>query len=247
MGDVYEGDEGEIGWESLPGLFPGLGDAERWLPLLRRHAELLRESAPRVSTTTVDPLAMAGRLYAESLETLRIVQQYAGAQDEPLVVDVGSGGGFPGLVFAMVMPGWRVALVESLRKRASLLGEAANALGLENVEVIASRAEEAGRGPLRDTAQIVTARAVAELRELVEYVGPFAEPGGLIALPKGSRLPEEVAAAGHAMDELGLVQMDQVRCRPEASATPWTLLLRKEKLTPGRYPRRPGIPHKRPL
>lgn len=238
-------------WDTLPHAFPSLEQSERWLPLLKRHAQLLLESAARVSTTSVDDADVATRLFGESLETLRIIleHQRGRANDAQIlhVVDVGSGGGFPGLVFASVMPSWQLTLVESLQKRASLLEEIAAELKLDNVAVVASRAEDAGRGPLRDTADLVTARAVAALPELVEYTAPFARTGGQIALPKGSRLTNELADARRAMQELQVSLTAQVRCRPEVSATPWTLLLTKEAATPARYPRRPGIPRKRPL
>lgn len=237
-------DHSSLLWEDLPGLFPAFAEPTRWLPLLKQHHALLRAAESRVRVTAVPPEASVGRLYAESLELLRIAVEHGASGP---VVDVGSGGGFPGLVVAIVREDWDVALVESLEKRAALLSEMATALGLTNVTVHAARAEQAGRGPLRDSAGLVTARAVAELRELLEYTAPFAAPGGVLALPKGSGLPAEVDAAATAMEELAVAEPMTVAMREEVSATPWTFLARKRGATPGRYPRRPGIPAKRPL
>lgn len=234
------------GWEWLGEQFAELNGAERWLPLLQSHSDLLSRAADRVQTTTVGSEQAITRLYGESLELLRIIRGRV-TNAPKRVVDVGSGGGFPGLVFAAVEPTWELVLVESLHKRAALLEDMAASLGLSNVSVVAARAEEAGRGSLRESADLVTAKAVAELRVLVEYVGPLARPGGLVALPKGSRLVEEMRVAGAAMEALQLRVVEQVACRDEVSATPWALLLEKTGTTPERYPRRPGMPQKRPL
>lgn len=231
-------------WEALPDLFPGVPGASRWLPLLRRHASLLAEAAPRVRVTSVPAAEAVRRQYAESLELFALLR----TEREPdLLVDVGSGGGFPGLVIAIVAPEVRVHLVEPLRKRAALLDELATSLALANVVVHPLRAEEAGRGPLRDSAAAVTARAVAPLRELLEYAAPLARPGGLLALAKGSALHSELATAGAACRELGLAFHRAAAMRPEISATMRVAFFAKTGATPDRYPRRPGVPARRPL
>jgi 16S rRNA (guanine527-N7)-methyltransferase len=120
-------------------------------------------------------------------------------------------------------------------------------MGLENVTIHAVRAEEAGRSRLRDSADIVTARAVAGLRELLEYTAPLCRTGGVLALPKGSGLSPEAAAAGHALAELGVSSDGAVPMRGEVSQQLSVALFRKERPTPDRYPRRAGVPAKRPL
>jgi 16S rRNA (guanine527-N7)-methyltransferase len=233
-----------LSWDALPGLFPGFAASGRWLPLLVRHAALLAEAAPRVRVTSVPPAEAIRRHYAESLELFRLIRERS---DADALADVGSGGGFPGLVAAAVEPGLVVHLVEPLKKRASLLSEMAVALGLANVRVYPLRAEEAGRGPLRDAVPIVTARAVADLSELLEYTAPLSATGGLLALPKGSALAAELVAAGPAMAALGVSSPEVVPMRPEVSTASAILFLRKHGLTPERFPRRPGVPGHRPL
>ncbi|MGE5595653.1 MAG: 16S rRNA (guanine(527)-N(7))-methyltransferase RsmG [Hyphomicrobiales bacterium] len=236
--------EVKFAWDELPARFPGFRDPGRWLPLLQHHQRLIEASAGRVRVTAVAPDEAVRRHYAESLELLRIVRAHTPAG--PLV-DVGSGGGFPGLAIAAVEPETPVHLVEPLQKRARFLQDAAAELGLANVQVHAMRAEDAGRGPLRNSAAVVTARAVAELRELLEYTAPLAAPGALLAFPKGSALPGELEAARHALSELGCEFLASEPMRPEISPTVSVALIRKAAPTPAAYPRRAGIPHKRPL
>lgn len=231
-------------WDDLPRIFPTFEDSERWLAKLRRHAELLEAAADRVRVSSVPAEALVRRQYAESLELLRMVLE----RTQPRrVVDVGSGGGFPGIVFAVVMPSVEVHLVEPLQKRARLLREVAGELGLGNVLVHAVRAEEAGRGELRDSAGVVTARAVAELRELLEYTAPLAGQGGILALPKGSGAREEVEQAESAATKLHCGYTGVERMRPVVSETLSVVFYEKRGATAGAYPRRAGVPGKRPL
>ncbi len=230
-----------LAWESLPELFPDLVEPERWLPLLRRHAQLLAESP--VQTTTVKGETVVARHYAESLEAYRL----AGSPEEGVVVDVGSGGGFPGLVIAAIAPEVEVHLVEARRKRAELLGSMAEALGLARVTVHGERAEEAGRGTLRERADLVIARAVAPLPVLLEYTAPLAATGGTVAAVKGSRGEAELAEAGAALAALNCEHAGTEAMRSEVAGQMRVLLFRKLGATEARYPRRPGMPSKRPI
>jgi len=100
-------------------------------------------------------------------------------EDARSLVDVGSGGGLPGLPLKLARPELRLVLVEANRKKAAFLTHAAAVLGLRGVEVVALRAEEAGRLPrLRDTFDVATARALAAMPVLVELCLPFVRPGG---------------------------------------------------------------------
>lgn len=234
----------KIDWQDLPKLFPLYEDPGRWLQLLQRHAALITDATPRVRVTSVPADEVVRRHYAESLELLRVLEV---AGPITAAVDVGSGGGYPGLVIAAVRDDAEIHLIEPLQKRARLLTELADALGLKNVTVHAVRAEDAGRSGLRDASPVVTARAVAELRVLLEYTAPLAADGGVIALPKGSGLDEELVACAHAMNELGLEFESETPMRSEISETLRVALFRKSATTDARYPRRPGIPAKHPL
>ena len=233
-------------WSELPELFPGFDSPGRWLPLLQRHQELLGAAEGHTRVTAVAPEDAVQRHFAESLETWRIALESTGG-GVALVADVGSGGGFPGLVMACVAPAVRFELIEPLRKRARLLEGIAEELGLANVDIHACRAEEAGRGSLRDCADLVTARAVAELRELLEYTVPLCATGRHIVLPKGSALGNELADAENAMYELGVSWQATASMRGEISGTVRLAVFSKDASTADRYPRRPGVPGRRPL
>lgn len=233
-------------WHELPALFPMFGDSARWLPLLQAHHDLIIEAEPYTRVTSVAHRDAVQRHYAESLETWRLAIEVAG-RDPGVVVDVGSGGGYPGMVFACLAPQTTVHLVEPLQKRARLLEATANALGLANVTVLAARAEDAGRGPLRGVAELVTARAVAPLAELLEYTVPFAALGGFLVLPKGSALEGELAHAHQAMAILGCMHRQTVPMRAAISENVVLACFEKTGETPASYPRRAGVPGKQPL
>lgn len=234
-------------WDWLSGLFADDAGAAGAVGGMRRHRELVEEHREAGRLTAVEGEELVRRQYAESLELLRIAEQALGAPERLVYADIGTGGGWPGLVVALARPGWEVHLVEPLQKRARFLDMAARELGCANVTVHGERAEEAGRGPLRERCGLVTARAVAELRVLLEYAAPLAAVGGVVALPKGSRLEEELAGAGRAMEELRCELIGVEAMRREVSETVRVAVFRKAAACPGRYPRRPGVPERRPL
>jgi len=241
---AYDQMQQKLDWDDLPGNFPEFAEPGRWLPLLRRHAGLLEAAADRVRVSSVAPEAVVRRQYAESLEVLRIA---LGLVAPGRICDVGTGGGFPGIVFAVLLPEVEINLIEPLQRRARLLSEMAAALDLGNVRVHPVRAEEAGRGGLRDSSGLVTARAVAELRELLEYTAPLAATGGILALPKGSSAREEIEQGREAAHRLGCVYVGLERMRPAMSETLSIVLFKKVAATADMYPRRAGMPAKRPI
>lgn len=111
------------------------------------------------------------------------------------LVDIGSGGGIPGIALAIARPDLSVLLVESTQKKAAFLSAVSAAMGISNVSVRAERAEQLGKGELEGTFDVVTARAVARLLALVPLTLPFARPGGLVLLIKGQREGEELVEA----------------------------------------------------
>ena len=118
------------------------------------------------------------------------------------LADVGSGGGVPGMVLAIARPDAEVVLIESTKKKAAFLRECAAELGLANVTVRDERAEAAGQSDLRETLDVVTARAVGELAWLVEWCLPLVRKGGWMLAMKGQRISEELPAAHKAIRAL---------------------------------------------
>ncbi len=120
------------------------------------------------------------------------------------LVDVGSGGGVPGIVLAIALPGAHFNLVEATQKKAKFLTEAIGTLGLTNIRIIPLRAEAAGHDTgLRGKADVVTARAVATIDWLAEWCLPLVKTGGIALFQKGPRHVEELAAAGQAIKTVG--------------------------------------------
>lgn len=165
------------------------------------------------------------------------------------VVDVGSGAGLPGLVLAIVRPQWHVVLLDSLQKRCRFLEHAALAAGLSNVSVKWARAEDAGQSPeLREQFDVAVARAVAQTRLLAELCLPLVRVGGHWVAAKGPSPEREVTEAANALGQLG-GGWPEVRgvASWSADGQRTAVVVRKEKTTPAKFPRKPGVPAKRPL
>ncbi|MGQ9553032.1 MAG: 16S rRNA (guanine(527)-N(7))-methyltransferase RsmG [Anaerolineae bacterium] len=192
------------------------------------------------------------RHFADSLTCLLATRTLleAARQGAPCrLVDVGAGAGFPGLPIKIVWPQADLTLVESISKKCAFLEHVVRKLALEGVSVIKSRAEEVGHDPQqRERYDVVLARAVADLVVLVEYCLPLARRQGLLVAQKGEDVESEVVRAGKAISVLGgeLVQVKRVAV--PGTALPRTLVvIRKVALTPPQYPRRPGVPSRRPI
>jgi chromosome partitioning protein len=162
------------------------------------------------------------------------------------VADLGAGAGVPGLPLAVALPEARVRLVESVGRKATFLRRAVQAMGLANVEVVATRAEAWPEG--LGSSDLATARALAPLDVLVEYAAPLLVEGGSLVAWKGRRNAAEEAAGARAARALGLEPAEVRRVQPWAGARDHHLhVYAKVRPTPTGFPRRPGVARKRPL
>jgi 16S rRNA (guanine527-N7)-methyltransferase len=163
------------------------------------------------------------------------------------VVDVGSGGGLPGLALKIARPDLELTLVEASGRKAAFLQHAAASLGLGGVRVVARRAEDAGRdAALRESFDAAVARAVAAMPVLVELCLPLVKVGGCLLAMKAAA-EEEVASALPAIAELG-GELDGIHETPTALRDRGqVVVIRKIAATPARFPRRSGVPARRPL
>ena len=203
---------------------------------------LLHANARLNLTRVVEPDAVARLHLLDALAALPLLP----ASIEH-ALDLGSGGGVPGIVLAMARPGVRWTLVDSVRKKAEALRSFIDALGLTNVEVLADRAELLGRGAQREAFDLVTARACAALPVLVEYGLPLLRVGGTLVAWKGPISAGELAAGAAASDLLG-GGVPEVRATGIAALGDHRfVVIRKRRPTQSRWPRRPGEPARRPL
>jgi 16S rRNA (guanine527-N7)-methyltransferase len=164
-------------------------------------------------------------------------------------IDIGSGGGFPGLPIKIVRPGLRLTLLEAHGRRSAFLQRLIQRLNLKGVTVINARAEDlAHDADHREAYELALARAVAPLPVLAELALPFLRIGGLLAAPKWSGAHREAQEAVAALEACGGV-LESLRPLdvPGAETPPTLAVIRKTTSTPERFPRRPGIPAKRPL
>lgn len=214
----------------------------------RSYTELLVRESSRLNLTALrDPRAIERRHFGESLAVAKALESL-GALRSP-AIDIGSGAGFPGLAMKIGRPELRITLLEATGKKARFLEMVIDELGLSGVTVINGRAEEIAHDPgHRGAYELALARAVAPLRVLVELSLPLLRRGGYLAAPKGSGASREVGEAGNALrlcgGEVAAVAPLDV---PGPGPGPVLVLIRKSTETPDAYPRRPGIPAKRPL
>ncbi len=165
------------------------------------------------------------------------------------VLDIGSGGGFPGLPLKLVFPGMTLALLDSVAKKTSFLTHLVEALGPEGVEVYTGRAENLAHRPdLRESFDAVLSRGVARMQVLMELALPFCKDGGIAVTHKKGDIGPEVAASIHAMEVLG-GQVREARGVDVEGLRDGRVLVVVDKVkpTPAKFPRRPGLPVKRPL
>lgn len=163
-------------------------------------------------------------------------------------IDIGSGGGFPGMALKIALPGLNATLVESAAKKTVFLKHLAEAVGCPDVDVLWGRAETlAHESNLREMFDLVFSRAVAQLNVLVELTLPFCRVGGKIVLQKKIGIEDEIDSARNAIETLGgeLSEIKQISI--QGLEDRGLVVIEKVAPTPEPYPRRPGMPAKRPL
>jgi 16S rRNA (guanine527-N7)-methyltransferase len=163
--------------------------------------------------------------------------------------DVGAGAGFPSIPLKIVFPHIEVTIVDSLNKRISFLNHLAKELKLENVHFIHDRAETFGINPLyRESFDVVTARAVARMSVLSELCLPLVKVGGHFIAMKAAHANDELEVGQKAITTLGgKLEAMHTFTLPMEESERNILIIKKEKQTPKKYPRKPGTPGKTPI
>lgn len=208
---------------------------------LRHYGELLIEDGDRLGLTALrDVDVIRQQLIEDSL---------AGCQDlqGPQVLDLGSGGGCPGIPIAIARPDLQVVLLEANGRKMGFLKYAVPKLGLQNVDFLHGRSEEFAHQPQwRGKFDAVVCKAVAALPALIELTIPFLRVGGCLWAYKGPQLSTEIDQSRKALAELH-AQVDQVTPYQNGERSLFLCRIHKLEPTPSNYPRRAGIPAKQPL
>ena len=228
----------------------GIAMSEAQAEQFARYHGLLVEANARMNLTRVpdDPREAADRNYLDCIAPL--ASGFPPADEAALAraIDVGSGAGFPGIPMSIMRPEIHFVLLDALDKRARFLQEVIDCLGL-NAEAVHLRAEDAARRPgLREGFDLAVARAVAPMAVLCEYLLPFLRTGGWMLAMKGPGLDDELSAASGALEALGGATVcTRTLAIPGRDWDHRAAWVRKVSATPDRYPRRAGLPEKRPL
>ena len=225
-------------------------DAHALERFARYRALLLERSAQFNMTSIRDPAEIEQRLFLDAIAMVPELDRLTGTPSDRAdravrLVDVGAGAGFPGLALKIVSPALDVTLIDATAKKVAFVNEVIAALELQHVRAVQGRAEELGQdNRYRARFDVATARAVASLPVLLEYVVPFLITGGTALLPKGLDITEELRLGRRAAAILGteIVSAEELPLRR-------TRLVVARKISPSAsaYPRRVGIPSRDPL
>lgn len=213
--------------------------------------ELVSEWNTRMNLTSIEaPEEAAIKHFVDSLLCeLPLSSLGFGREAGARIIDIGTGAGFPGIPLKLAGRRREVVLLESIAKKCDFLRAAVRELGLTEVTVANGRAEELGReAGFRDGFDIAVSRGLARLNVAVELCSPFVRRGGWFIAMKGAEGDEEVREARYAVGELRLEVRDVMRLNlPKGFGERALIVFEKTDHTPEKYPRRVGMPNKRPL
>ncbi len=210
------------------------------------YMNFLIEENSKYNLTAIDqPEEIISKHFFDSLIYFKKYDLNEGAK----VIDVGTGAGFPGMVLKIYRPDLDILLVDSLNKRIKFLNILIEKLGISGVEAIHARAEDLGTNDLyREKFDLAVSRAVASINTLSEYTIPFLRNEGSVVYFKGPEYKEEIEEGLEAVGKLGgkIEKIHKVNI-PKVKGERYLIEVKKVEITPSKYPRRPGIPKKRPL
>ena len=208
------------------------------------YMNLLIEWNEKMNLTAItEPEEIILKHFIDSITILKDIE------DNSKVVDVGTGAGFPGIPLSIMNPTLKITLVDSLNKRLIFLQEVVNKLKLKNVEIVHARAEEFGQNKKhRESFDVATSRAVANLSTLSEYLIPLVKVNGKVISMKAAEANQEINDAKKAIEILGgkIEKVEEFNL-PQSDIGRTVIIINKEKQTPSKYPRKPGTPSKEPI
>ncbi len=217
---------------------------EEQLNKFYEYMNLLLEWNEKINLTAItEPKDVILKHFIDSLT----INKYL--KENRTLADVGTGAGFPGIPLKILRPDLKIILVDSLNKRINFLNEVISKLNLEDIDTVHSRIEDFGKNKkYREKFDYVTARAVANLSVLSEYLLPICKVIGKCICMKGSNVEEELSLGKGAINVLG----GKISCvdefvLPDSDICRNVIVVDKVKNTPSRFPRKAGVPSKEPI
>lgn len=224
----------------------GFTFTDQQIKQFQQYFELLLAGNEKMNLTSItDPQEVAIKHFIDSLTCLTALKLPTDFQ----VLDVGTGAGFPGIPLKIFRQDLKITLMDSLQKRVNFLNDTIAILGLKEIRAIHDRAEDfAQRQEHRENYDLVISRAVARLNVLSEYCLPCVKVGGYFISQKGPNIEEEVKEAAKALSIFGgkLAEIKKLNL-PIIQDGRSMVVIKKEKLTPKQYPRKAGVPAKKPI
>ena len=217
---------------------------EEQLQKFYQYMNLLIEWNEKINLTAiVEPKEIILKHFIDSLTIIKYIEP------NKSVIDIGTGAGFPGIPVKIMREDLDITLLDSLNKRIHFLNEVIQKLELKNITAIHARIEEFAKNKqYREAFDVATSRAVANLTTLSEYMLPMVDLKGMAICMKGYEINEEVSKSKNSIKLLG-GKIDKIEefTLPKSDNRRNLILIKKERQTPGKYPRKPGIPSKEPL
>ena len=217
---------------------------EEQLQKFYQYMNLLIEWNEKINLTAiVEPKEIILKHFIDSLTIIKYIEP------NKSVIDIGTGAGFPGIPVKIMREDLDITLLDSLNKRIHFLNEVIQKLELKNITAIHARIEEFAKNKqYREAFDVATSRAVANLTTLSEYMLPMVDLKGMAICMKGSEINEEISKSKNSIKLLG-GKIDKIEefTLPKSDNGRNLILIKKERQTPGKYPRKPGIPSKEPL
>ncbi len=211
-----------------------------------KYMNILIEWNKNINLTAItDPKEVILKHFIDSIYVLKNIEISSNSS----IIDIGTGAGFPGIPLKIVRKDLNVTLLDSLNKRIMFLDNVINNLGLKDISTIHGRAEEMGKNKkYREMFDYAISRAVANLTVLSEYMIPFVKLGGKSICMKGGNIKEELENSQKALGILGgnLIHVEEFNLL-DTDIKRSLIIIEKCKITPIKYPRKPGTPVKEPL
>lgn len=224
----------------------GIDLSQEELKCFSKYKELLKEWNEKINITAItEDSEIDIKHFLDSISVIKDGYVKEGSR----IIDIGTGGGFPGVPIKILEPSTEVTLLDGLNKRLKFLDIVIEELGLSGIETVHGRAEELSRKKeYRESYDIAVSRAVASLNTLLEYCIPFVKVGGYFIAMKGPEVDEEIEMSKNALEKLGGELEKRIDVKlPQSDITHNLLFIRKISKTPSVYPRGKGNPKKKPL